>query len=60
MKKSKSNVHVRGILLLPHLCTNNKFSIAFDLLENLSGQGNIGASQRHMASIYGLTNVKIR
>jgi len=53
-------VHVCGILLLPHLCTNNKFSIAFDLLENLSGQGNIGASQRHMVSTYGLPKVKIR
>ena len=43
LKKSKRNVHVRGILLLPHLYTNNKFSIAFDLLENLSGRGNIRA-----------------
>ena len=58
-KKSKKNAHVRGILLTPNLCTNNEFSIAFDTPENLSGQRNIGASQRHMVS-YGLPKVKIR
>ena len=59
MKKSKKNTLVRGILLIPHLCTNNEFSIVFDPLENLSGQGNIGASQTHMVS-YGSPKVKIR
>ena len=59
LKKSKKNAHVRGILLIPHSCTNNEFSIAFDPLDNLSEQGNIGASQRHMVS-YGLPKVKIR
>ena len=59
LKKSKKNAHVRGILLIPHLCTNNEFSIVFDPLENLSGQGNIGASQTHMVS-YGSPKVKIR
>ena len=57
--KSKKNAHVRAILLIPHLCTNNEFSIAFDPLENLSGQGNIGASQRSTVSD-GLPKVKIR
>ena len=59
LNKSKRNAHVRGILLISHLRTNNEFSIAFDPLENLSEQGNIGASQRHMVS-YGLPKVKIR
>jgi len=59
LKKSKKIAHVRGILLTPNLCNNNEFSIAFDPLGNLSGQGNIGASQRHMVS-YGLPKAKIR
>ena len=50
LKKSKKKAHVRGILLIPHLCTNNEFSIVFDPLENLTGQGNIGVSQRYMVS----------
>ena len=59
LKISKKNAHVCRILLIPHLCTNNEFSIAFDPLENLSGHGSIGALQRHMAS-YSLPKVKIR
>ena len=59
LKKSKRNAHVRWILSISHLRINNEFSIAFDPLENLSGQGNIGASQWHMVN-YGLPKVKLR
>ena len=45
--------------MMPHLRTNNEFSITFDHLKNLSGQGNIGAPQWHIVS-YGLPKVKIR
>ena len=38
--------------MLPHLCTNNEFSKAFDPLENLSGQGNIGASQKAYGKLW--------
>ena len=46
-------------LLTPHLGSNNEFLVAFNPLKNLSGQGNIEASQWHMVS-YGLPKVKIR
>ena len=43
-KKSKKNAQFCEKLLIPHLGTNNEFSIVFNHLQNSSGKRKIGAS----------------